>query len=303
MHRIPIHQRHFRSGWLWSAAGVLVVVGAVIWAVRPEPGHCEATGTPSAATTSARTAVTSTFITSAVPAPEPPPGLVIDGEARYYSFSQGVACSFRGLPLDGFYVGMSTPEYGRADPCGGYLDIHGPHGDVRALIVDRCPGCAAGQLDLSASAFRQVADPSDGVAKIRYHIVRDPEPPPEVMYEVKPDVTSNWFAMLVSGTGNPIGQVAIRSGNGPWRDLTRGMDNYWTTTGAGPGPFTALVTDVHGNRAEIPGVALEPGIKATGARLYPDATPPPPLVPSTTTVAPTPQPVSTGTDVLTGCKP
>jgi expansin (peptidoglycan-binding protein) len=225
------------------------------------------------------------------------------GEARYYALGPGVACSLPNLPLDGFYVGISTTEYGRADLCGGYLDVHGPRGDVRVLIADRCPGCAPGQLDLSTAAFEQVADRSDGVAQIRYTVVRDPIPAPEVAYQVKPDSSAQWFAMLVTGTGNPIQRVAVRpSSGGNWQELNRGMDNYWTISGAGAGPFDAQVVDIQGHQVGIFGIAIEPGRKSTGARLYAESVPePPPSVPTTaipTTATSPPAPTS----AASGCK-
>ncbi|MFB8282934.1 expansin EXLX1 family cellulose-binding protein [Nocardia colli] len=302
MHRIPINQRHFRSGWLWSAIGLVAIAGMAVWLTRPEPVRCDtpnATGAPATSNVLVQSATSRTPVAAssieptAAPAQEPP--AVVTGEARFYSFSQGVSCSFPGLPMDGLYVGMSTPEFGRADPCGAYLDIQGPRGDVRALIVDRCPACAPGQLDLSVAAFTQLADLSDGVAKVRYSVVRNPEPPPELFYQVKPDSSSAWFAILLSGSGNPLREVAIRPyTGGAWQNLSRGMDNYWSISGAGPGPFDARVTDVHGDQAEILGITLTPGVRATGARLYagtppftaPETTRPPVIAPTTQAAAP-----------------
>jgi expansin (peptidoglycan-binding protein) len=214
----------------------------------------------------------------------------VSGQARYYSFGQGVACSFPDLPLDGFYVGVSTQEYRTADLCGAYLDVHGPRGDVRALIADRCPGCAPGQLDLSTAAFEQIAEQSDGVAQIGYSVVRDPDPAPELVYEVKPDSSAQWLAILVSGTGNPIQRVAIRpSTGGRWQELNRRMDNFWTISGAGPGPFSARVVDVYGHQVEVSGISLEPGQRYTGARLYSvEPVSPPSTVAAPTAAAPVP---------------
>ncbi|PXX58347.1 pollen allergen [Nocardia tenerifensis] len=290
MHRIPIDQRHFRSGWLWSAVGLIAIAGAAVWLTRPEPPHCD---TPNALEQSASTNVLAHSLTPRTPVAAssigPSPQPVVSGQARFYSFSQGVSCSFPALPMDGFYVGMSTQEFGIAEPCGAYLDIEGPNGDVRALIVDRCPACAPGQLDLSVAAFTQIADLSDGVVPIRYRVVRDPEPPPELFYQVKPDSSGAWFAILFSGTGNPLREVAIRpSGGGTWRNLTHGMDNYWSLSGAGPGPFDARVTDVHGDRADIVGITLQPGVRATGAHLYSGA----PAAPEPAQPQPIPSPTA-----------
>lgn len=136
-------------------------------------------------------------------------------------------------------------------------------------MVDHCPACAAGQLDLSAAAFERIADPRDGVARVGYRLVRDPQPAQELTYEVQPDSSSSWFGILFGGTGNPLREAAVRPADGgPWRQLTRRGDNYWTVSGAGPGPFTVRVTDVFGNEAEIADVVVEPGRYPAGARLY-----------------------------------
>ncbi|MFE9324737.1 expansin EXLX1 family cellulose-binding protein [Nocardia sp. NPDC052278] len=284
VHRIPIQQQHFRSRWLWWSAGVLLTAVAVtIWAAGTEPrSSCEAThSVPDTGTDTSRimvagssTGVANWHTVDAPPSTRP-------GEARYYAFGPGIACSFTGLPTSGFYVGVSTREYGHADLCGAYLDVHGPRGEVRVLIADRCPGCAPGQLDLSTAAFEQIADRSDGVAQIRYSLVRDPLPAPELIYELKPDSSASWLAMLVTGSGNPIQRVALRSAmSGPWQELNRGMDNYWTISGAGSGPFSAQVTDVHGHQAEITGISLEQGQRYTGMSLYTEPVPEPPPAPT-----------------------
>lgn len=248
---------------------MMAAAGVVVWVTRPVPASCDTLHTVSENLTTARIPVATGSSSLAARHTQVPPDPGVSGEARYYAFSQGVACSFPGLPLDGFYVGVSTQEYGNADLCGAYLDVHGPRGDVRALIADRCPGCAPGQLDLSAAAFEQIAEQSDGVAQVGYTVVRDPDPAPELFYEVKPDSSAQWLAILVSGSGNPIQRVAIRpTTGGGWQELNRGRDNYWTISGAGPGPFSARVVDVYGHQVEVSGISLEPGQRFTGIRLY-----------------------------------
>lgn len=197
---------------------------------------------------------------------------VESGRARYYEFGQNVACSFPGLPLDGFYASVSTAEYGQADLCGTFLDIQGPHGHVRAEIVDRCPGCGQGQFDLSPAAFEQLADLSTGVIDIRFSRVRDANPVPHALsFVVKRGSSSDWLGLLVNETGNPLEQVALRPvAGGPWRPLTRGIDNYWVLSKPGAGPFVALVTDDEGGRAQGSGIALLPGqVQRTDTRIFP----------------------------------
>ncbi|MEV0293593.1 expansin EXLX1 family cellulose-binding protein [Nocardia sp. NPDC050710] len=269
-----MQEHHFRSGWLWSALGAsLAVVGIVVWATQPDPPTCDATPTISEEPSPTRIP----FATSSSGFARQTSGPSVPGEARYYSLGSGVACSFPGLPPDGFYVGISTEEYGYGDLCGGYLDVRGPHGAVRVLIADHCPGCAPGQLDLSTAAFDQIAERAHGVADIRYSAVRDPIPAPELSYAVKPDSSAEWLAILFSGTGNPLRQVAIRAAaGGAWRQLIRGMDNYWTIAGAGAGPFVVRVTDIYGHEAELWGITPGSETGMTGIRLYTVAPPAPP---------------------------
>ncbi|WP_067838427.1 expansin EXLX1 family cellulose-binding protein [Nocardia lijiangensis] len=255
-------------GWVWSVVGaVIALVGVAVWAARPEAVSCEPAAGGGEQAVPTWSPVTGG--SPGVPARHWPPLPPMPGEARYYSFGSNVACSYQDLPADGLYAGLSTAEFGRADLCGGHLDVRGPLGAVRVLVADRCPGCAPGQLDLSAAAFDRIADPADGVAQISYRLVRDPEPAPELGYTVKPDSTAAWLALLVTGTGNPIRQVALRDEEGvQWRELRRGTDNYWTLAGAGSGPFVARITDAYGHEAEIVGVTTDPGEHWTGVRLY-----------------------------------
>ncbi|WP_051175144.1 expansin EXLX1 family cellulose-binding protein [Nocardia exalbida] len=261
MHRVPIQERPFRSEWLWFAAGVLATVAVGVWLVRPSAPTCVAASPLHEASSPSRYPVTAmTFA---------PIGPETSAEARYFVLGKQVSCSFHELPPDGFYAGLSTPDFGRADLCGAYLEIAGPRGSVRALVVDHCPACGPGQLDLSAAAFERIADGHDGVARVGYRLVRDPQPVEELTYEVKQDSSASWFGLLFGGTGNPLREVAVRpAAGGPWRPLTRRADNYWTLSGAGPGPFTARVTDVYGNEAEITDVTVEPGRYAARTRLY-----------------------------------
>ncbi|MGK8524239.1 expansin EXLX1 family cellulose-binding protein [Nocardia asteroides] len=240
---------------------MLATVAVVVWLVRPSTPTCVAANSPYEAPVPPRFPVTA--VTFA------PIGPDAAAEARYYVFGGQVSCSFRELPPDGYYAGLSGADYGRADLCGAYLDIQGPRGSVRALVVDRCPACAGGQLGLSAAAFEQVADPTWDVARVRYRLVRDPQPAQELTYEVRPDSSRTWFGVLFAGTGNPLREVVVRPADGgPWRELTRRADNYWTLSGAGLGPFTARVTDVFGNHAEVADLTVEPGRHPARARLY-----------------------------------
>ncbi|KAI8368722.1 RlpA-like double-psi beta-barrel-protein domain-containing protein-containing protein [Blakeslea trispora] len=52
--------------------------------------------------------------------------------------------------------------------CGRSVSIKGPKGSVNVKIVDTCPGCASGDIDLSPAAFAKIADLSAGRVKISW---------------------------------------------------------------------------------------------------------------------------------------
>lgn len=251
--------------WVWATLIGVAVIVAAVWAVRPDPVGCRAAAGPRPATVS----VPDMPVAQRVPIAErvDPPVLA---QARYYTFSPDVACAFPDLPADGYYVGVPTDEYDGSAACGGYVDLHGPLGSVRAQIVDRCPGCAANQYDLSAAAFARIADPSSGVAQIGIGRVHNPSPAPDLVYRIEPGSTSDWLGIQFTDTGNPLHRVEIRSSaGGPGHTLTRRMDDFWTISGVGTGPFTALVTDADGHQVIVPGIVVEPGrTRHTGRSLY-----------------------------------
>ena len=222
--------------------------------------------------------------------------------ATYYSTRGMGNCSYPSPPADGLYVALSTPEYAKAARCGGYLEVSGPDGSVRVKVVDRCPGCAAGHIDLSETAFARLAPLSAGRIDVTYTHLADPRLPRPLSIEVKPGSSRYWLGLLADNTGNPLASVQMRASSG-WLSLRRGSDNYWTASGAGPGPFTVRLTDTQGHQVTVRGITLSPGaVQATGTRMYgagggppPAATPtvtPPVTPPVTPRVAPTVTPAA-----------
>ncbi|ORX69079.1 barwin-like endoglucanase, partial [Linderina pennispora] len=72
---------------------------------------------------------------------------------------------------------ISAPQYGTtANPnnapiCGKCALVNGPKGQVKVKIVDRCPVCKTGDLDLSPSAFEKIGNFDDGRISISWSFV------------------------------------------------------------------------------------------------------------------------------------
>jgi hypothetical protein len=177
-------------------------------------------------------------------------------------------------------VALPPSEYASAAACGGYLQVSGPDGSVKVKVIDQCPDCAAGHIDLSEAAFARLAPLSAGLINVTYTSVTDPPLPGPVSIEVKQGSSQYWLALLAGNTGNPLASVQVQTASG-WLSLARASYNYWIApSGAGPGPFTVRLTDTQGHQATVPGIALSPGVtQPTRALMYGGGGDPAPAVP------------------------
>lgn len=94
------------------------------------------------------------------------------GEATYYDADGTGACGFA-ASNDFMVAAINDEQYSKAN-CGKCVEVTGPNGTVVVRIVDKCPGCDSGDLDLSQTAFSKIAKLSAGRVKITWHFVACP---------------------------------------------------------------------------------------------------------------------------------
>lgn len=101
------------------------------------------------------------------------PPVVFTGEATYYAADGTGACGFAASPNDLLVAAMNKAQYKRS-LCGQCVHVKGPKGEVTVRIVDLCPGCAMGDVDLSEEAFLAISPLSAGRVKIAWSFVACP---------------------------------------------------------------------------------------------------------------------------------
>ncbi|WP_309223772.1 expansin EXLX1 family cellulose-binding protein [Micromonospora sp. CP22] len=202
----------------------------------------------------------------------PAAGTLHKGKATFYdSKGAGGNCSYPAAPADRRYVALGPSEYADGAACGGYLDVTGPKGTVRVMVMDQCPECPPGHIDLSREAFARIADPVQGVVDVSHRLVVDPPLSGPLTFRIKEGASQWWFAVLVAGHGNPLRSVEVRQGSsGAWRSAARESYNYWLIdSGAGPGPYQIRVTDTRGHRVTATGIKMAPGqVQRSSVRMY-----------------------------------
>lgn len=175
-----------------------------------------------------------------------PFGPVHSGEGTYYNANGEGNCLFPASPNNMMVAAMNQVDYANSAICGAYIRVQGPDGSVDVRIVDRCPECPQGDVDLSMEAFAQIAELHLGRVPITWQLLSYPVDGP-IVYHFKDGSNQWWTAVQIRNHRNPIATVEYLDG-GNWVNVDRVEWNYFVEpSGMGPGPYTFRVTDSLGN--------------------------------------------------------
>lgn len=168
------------------------------------------------------------------------------GETTYYRATGDGNCSF-GTSDDLMVAAINSKDYADAAMCGAYLLITGPAGTVTARVVDRCPGCKPGGLDLSQQAFERIAAKGTGRVPVTWQITAGPVSGP-IVYHYKDGSTRYWTAIQLRNHRWPIASLEIMpKGGGDWINVQRRPYNYFVYPGTiAAGPLRVRVKAVTG---------------------------------------------------------
>jgi expansin (peptidoglycan-binding protein) len=195
----------------------------------------------------------------------PPPE---SGDGTYYAADGTGHCSFDASPSDLMVAAMNAPDYATAAWCGACLDVTGPTGHVIVRVVDECPGCKRGDLDLSPQAFTLLSPLSAGRIPITWHQVACPVTGP-IGYMFKDGSNAFWSAIQVRNHRYPIASLEARTVSG-WHPLTRQTYNYFLdASGLGAGPYDLRITDSFGHVLEDPAIPFAAATAHDGAAQLP----------------------------------
>ena len=211
------------------------------------------------------------------------------GSASYYTAGRNGMCNL-GTPGEGAYAAVGRAEYAGGKGCGTILEVAGPKGTTRVQVVDLCPSCPAGKIDLGRAAFARVGDLSAGIVRISYDTVRDPQVG-NLAVQLKGGNGRNALQVVVNNHGNPLSTVELLRPSGPV-GLQRGEDNVWRGPSAQlTAPVSLRIADGFGHQAVVDNLALDRGeFQSTSVPLYggPSPSPSPSTVESSAVASPAP---------------
>jgi expansin (peptidoglycan-binding protein) len=207
------------------------------------------------------------------------------GQATYYYATGAGACSFDSSPaqlsyasmrdaarrqkIDTMIGAMNVFDYAGSQMCGASVVVSGPNGTITIRIVDLCPECPAGNIDLSPQAFEQIADTSLGRVPISWYVTASNVTGP-ILYHFMDASSKYWTAVQIRNHRYPIYSIEYLSSSKTWRNIDRTDYNYFVVPGGlGIGPYTFRVTDIYGHVLVDSSVVLTPGGDVAGSAQFP----------------------------------
>ena len=206
------------------------------------------------------------------PPPAPVPlGTEQTGEATYYAADGSGNCSFDPSPQDLMVAALNLTDYAGSATCGACLAVTGPNATITVRVVDSCPGCKKGDVDLSRSAFEKIAPLSRGRVPITWRIVPCAVTGP-VAYRIKEGSSKFYTAIQVRNHKVPVAKLEYERA-GAYVDIPRKTYNFFVVekgVGDQPGGLKLRVTGSNGAVLldTLPGT-ITPATTHAGAAQFP----------------------------------
>jgi expansin (peptidoglycan-binding protein) len=240
-------------GCMVSACGDADVAGGPDAAGEDDAGSvapdatADPTGTPTATPTGSATSGADSGPPVGPPTPLGPP---VQGEGTYYAADGSGNCSFDPSPQDLMVAALNLTDYAGSAACGSCIAIDGPRGSVTVRVVDSCPGCAKGDVDLSQQAFAKIAALSAGRVKITWKTVPCGVTG-NVAYRFKEGSSKFYTAIQVRNHRVPIAKLEYKKA-GVYVNIPRKTYNYFVVdTGVGDQPSGLAVRVTASNGAVL----------------------------------------------------
>ena len=214
----------------------------------------------------------------------------VSGKSTFYGGNvQGGACSFSTytLPAGLYGTAFSGQAWNNAANCGGCVKV--THGGKtitamvrsslfrkleRALtnlfqIVDKCPECDEGHLDLFQDAFTALDNASKGIIDTSYEFVQCPKVSGPLTIHTKSGVSPYWFSAQVVNANRRTAKLEVSTDGKTWKEAKRTDYNFFEIpSGVGAAKASVRVTSGDGKVVVVKDVAMTPDLSVQGPGNY-----------------------------------
>ncbi|TPX14638.1 uncharacterized protein E0L32_005330 [Thyridium curvatum] len=194
----------------------------------------------------------------------------VSGKSTFYGGNtQGGMCSFSTytIPSGLFGTAFSGSAWDSAANCGACVRVTGPNGNsITAMIVDQCPECDKGHLDLFQDAFAKLGDISAGIIPTSYTFVPCGISSPLVLHN-KSGTSAYWFSMQVVNANEPVASLEVSTdGGSSWQKTQRAQYNFFENqSGFGTESVDVRVTSRAGKTIVVKNVSVASDASVTAS--------------------------------------
>lgn len=177
------------------------------------------------------------------------PGVTYTGDATTYTLSGVGAGGLDASEVSDYYAALNDPQWDGSAWCGAWVEITGPSGTSTVQIVDLCPGCPSGHLDLGPIPFMEVTGDSSGIYPISWRLVSRPGSPGPIHFYSAAGSNGYYLKLQAANIVNPVASMEIFH-EGSYVAMALQSDNHYLITPGIPivDPFTIRVTDIYSNQ-------------------------------------------------------
>ncbi len=191
------------------------------------------------------------------------------GDGTFYTFADGTGACLYDKTADVHIAALNASDWANSAWCGACVDVTAGSNQVRVRIVDECPDCAPGQLDLHPDAFALLAPKEQGRVAITWNFVAcDAEGP--VSYKYKDGSNPYWTAVQVRNSRFPITKLESSKDGSSWAEAARQDYNYFLNgSGFGSGTTQVRITAENGDTLIDTLPAVQENLEVTGQAQFP----------------------------------
>lgn len=165
---------------------------------------------------------------------------------------------------DFYHCAMNHEQYDESMTCGACVHVIGPIGEIDLKIVDRCPECKHGDIDLSTDAFIKIAKLEDGRVPIKWCFIPCRESG-GIRVKYEPGMSQFYFKMAIYDHLYAIDMLEYQKKDGSWEEIKRTDYNYFVENAgidedkSKIGPYTFRITATTGESLIIKDVEYKEG--------------------------------------------
>ncbi len=165
---------------------------------------------------------------------------------------------------DFYHCAMNHEQYDGSMTCGACVHVIGPIGEIDLKIVDRCPECKHGDIDLSTDAFIRIAKLEDGRVPIKWCYIPCRESG-GIRVKYEPGMSQFYFKMAVYDHLYAIDKLEYQKKDGSWVEIERKDYNYFVENAgidedkSKIGPYTFRITASTGESLVVKDIEYKEG--------------------------------------------